>query len=128
MVSNNNCSYEINLADDLNKFSLQKPTIDNKFEKIVSENVNMTSDVGIIQYKDTIKETKKDKDLNKRCNFSECNKKLKLSNYDCKCGFKFCTVHRYSFTHDCPYDHKNDERKQLSTQMVQVVASKINKI
>ena len=34
-----------------------------------------------------------------RCSY--CNKKLKLINFDCKCGGKFCSSHRYMNAHQC---------------------------
>jgi hypothetical protein len=73
-------------------------------------------------------EQKKSKNLNKRCNFSACNKKLGLMSFDCKCGYKFCGIHKYNDSHNCSYDHKNDDLKQLENKLIKVVADKINKI
>ncbi len=80
--------------------------------------------------KDNIKRTdkKKKKNLNKRCNFDECNKKFGLSPFNCKCGLKFCAMHRLSFEHNCEFDFKNEGKDRLSNQLVPVIASKIKKI
>ena len=64
-----------------------------------------------------------------RCSKDSCNKKLTLStSIECKCKLQFCTEHKYSFLHDCKYDHKGEERKKISQQNLPVIGDKLNKI
>ena len=53
---------------------------------------------------------------NNRCDL--CNKKYGLIPFQCKCGGKFCTEHRYSFMHCCDFDHSSFERSKIYLQKV----------
>lgn len=44
-----------------------------------------------------------------RC--SQCNKKLKLISFTCKCGFKYCVAHQNPHSHKCTYDYKSENCK-----------------
>jgi len=57
-----------------------------------------------------------------------CRKKIGLTGFTCKCGYIFCSEHRYSDKHDCPYDYKLAGREGIAKANPKVVASKINKI
>ena len=46
--------------------------------------------------------------INKQRCFN-CNKKLGLLPYDCKCGNLFCIKCRYPEIHKCNYDFKNKD-------------------
>lgn len=61
-----------------------------------------------------------------RCWF--CDSKLSLINFECKCGGIYCIQHRYSFAHECKYDHSKDDRKRLRETFGECKASKIQKI
>ena len=41
----------------------------------------------------------KKKTKKKRCTF--CNKRLGMIHFDCECGGNFCSIHRYTHTHNC---------------------------
>jgi len=56
-----------------------------------------------------IKQQKK----NLRC--QECNKKLKLIYFTCKCDRQFCIVHQNPHSHKCDYDYKKEKSKELIT-------------
>lgn len=60
-----------------------------------------------------------------RCNHTDCNKKLGLMPFNCKCGRNFCARHRHIDTHECTYDHKSDERRRLGETLPQIVADKL---
>ena len=47
------------------------------------------------------KKTKKRKKKKNRCSFNGCNKKLKLTDFPCKCKKIFCAKHRTQESHDC---------------------------
>jgi len=55
----------------------------------------------------------KKKKSKKRCSYLECRVKLKLTDTTCRCGYIFCSTHRYSESHSCNYDYKTQGRKQL---------------
>lgn len=57
-----------------------------------------------------------------------CRKKIGLTGFKCRCGYIFCSEHRYSDKHDCPFDYKLAGRKDIAKANPKVVASKINKI
>eukprot|EP00871_Galdieria_phlegrea_P003837 jgi/Galph1/4454/GphlegSOOS_G3033.1 len=57
-----------------------------------------------------------------------CNKKVGLTGFTCRCGFLFCSEHRYSDKHNCTFDFKSQNKELLSKANPQVVAPKINKI
>jgi hypothetical protein len=61
-----------------------------------------------------------------RCQW--CNKKVGLTGFSCRCGYTFCSEHRYSDKHNCSFDFKSQNKEILSKANPQVVASKINKI
>ncbi|KAK4343809.1 hypothetical protein RND71_036903 [Anisodus tanguticus] len=61
-----------------------------------------------------------------RCN--TCRKRVGLTGFNCKCGYLFCAVHRYSDKHDCPFDYKNAGRDAIAKANPVVVAEKLNKI
>lgn len=61
----------------------------------------------------------------KRCALPGCKKRLTLTDFDCKCGMRYCTSHRYSESHNCAYDYKKDHASHLSTVLVKCVTSKI---
>ena len=41
-----------------------------------------------------------------KCNLEECNKKLQLTDFKCKCNNTYCSKHRLPETHKCTYDYK----------------------
>jgi len=63
-----------------------------------------------------------------RCYNKNCNKKLGLFSFDCRCRGKFCSKCRYSTVHNCSYDYKNETKKVLRKNLVKVVPLKVNKI
>lgn len=64
----------------------------------------------------------------KRCQHGECNKKLTLTDFACKCKQFYCSAHRFSDTHSCTFDYKSIERELLTKQLRQVKASSLEKI
>jgi len=49
---------------------------------------------------------------NNICAFENCNKKLKITDYPCKCGIIYCKFHRDPLIHNCSYDYKENTLKQ----------------
>ncbi|KAK2653643.1 hypothetical protein Ddye_013499 [Dipteronia dyeriana] len=49
--------------------------------------------------------------LKSRC--KNCNKKVGLTGFKCRCGDLFCGMHRYAAEHSCPFDYKKFDREIL---------------
>ena len=66
----------------------------------------------------------------KRCNFADCKKKLKLTDMECKCGMKYCQLHRLPEVHTCNYDHGAFDKLLLTTRLIneKTVCEKIIKL
>jgi hypothetical protein len=65
-------------------------------------------------------------ELNKKMRCATCNKKLGIATcFDCKCGERHCADHRYSFSHNCTYDHKTISREILIRNNPKVIADKM---
>lgn len=43
-----------------------------------------------------------------------CQKKCGLTGFDCRCGYVFCSKHRYAEEHNCDFDHKSAGREILA--------------
>lgn len=52
-----------------------------------------------------------------------CGKKCGLLGFDCKCGYKFCSQHRYAEDHNCMFDHKARGREILAKNNPSLSAS-----
>eukprot|EP00401_Gymnodinium_catenatum_P020073 CAMPEP_0117536422 /NCGR_PEP_ID=MMETSP0784-20121206/41445_1 /TAXON_ID=39447 /ORGANISM="" /LENGTH=273 /DNA_ID=CAMNT_0005332985 /DNA_START=53 /DNA_END=873 /DNA_ORIENTATION=+ len=51
-----------------------------------------------------------------------CNKGLGLTGVECRCGYTFCSHHRYAECHECDFDHKTYFRGILEKQLLGGVA------
>ncbi|KAI9161236.1 hypothetical protein LWI28_015651 [Acer negundo] len=49
--------------------------------------------------------------LKSRC--KNCNKKVGLTGFKCRCGDLFCGMHRYATEHSCTFDYKKFDREIL---------------
>lgn len=61
-----------------------------------------------------------------RCN--TCRKRVGLTGFSCKCGNLFCSSHRYSDKHDCPFDYQTAGRDAIAKANPVVKADKLDKI
>ena len=76
-----------------------------------------------------IEKKKKGKKKKKRCYLNDCNKKLKLTNLECKCKHRFCSKHRLPESHDCQWDPKsNDEFNKFKKNCCLNVTAHFSKI
>lgn len=66
------------------------------------------------------------KKAKKRCGV--CKKRLGLTGFECRCGFFYCGIHRYSDKHDCPFDYKKTGRAELSAANPLCAGEKIKKL
>jgi len=61
-----------------------------------------------------------------RC--TTCRKRVGLTGFTCKCGNLFCSMHRYSDKHDCPFDYRIDGQKAIAEANPVIKADKLDKI
>lgn len=66
------------------------------------------------------------KKAKKRCGV--CKKRLGLTGFECRCGYFYCGIHRYSDKHDCPFDYKKSGRAELSAANPICAGEKIKKL
>ena len=59
----------------------------------------------------------------KKCQHEGCKIKLKLTDLNCRCEKRFCSIHRLPESHNCDYDFKKDKIK-----LIKITTEKINKI
>eukprot|EP01018_Ginkgo_biloba_P018113 Gb_14283 [translate_table: standard] len=57
-----------------------------------------------------------------------CRKRVGLTGFKCRCGYTFCSLHRYSEKHDCSFDYKSAGRQAIAKANPVVKAEKIQKI
>jgi len=68
-------------------------------------------------------------DINRNCcAFENCNRKLKLIDFACKCEKIFCKIHRLPENHNCVYDYKENNNKEKKIEEMKCILDKINKI
>jgi hypothetical protein len=58
----------------------------------------------------------------------ECKKKIPLTSITCRCMRKFCSTHRYSDRHNCPFSYIEMGRQELEKANPRIVAPKIQKL
>ena len=64
-----------------------------------------------------------------KCNYKDCNKKLKISSLKCRCGNFYCTQHRLPEMHECTFeDSEQDKKRQKTIDNMLCISKKINKI
>ncbi|KAL3533854.1 hypothetical protein ACH5RR_007375, partial [Cinchona calisaya] len=61
-----------------------------------------------------------------RC--TTCHKRVGLTGFNCRCGNLFCSVHRYSDKHECPFDYRTAARDAIARENPVVKAEKLDKI
>ena len=64
----------------------------------------------------------------KRCQHSECKKKLMLSDLACKCENYYCQGHRFAPSHSCTFDYRAAADKVLEKQLVKTVSDRLERI
>ena len=59
-----------------------------------------------------------------------CHKKISLINFTCQCNQIFCSIHRYSHSHDCSFTKEKNEnsKKTIESKNPRVDHSKVQKI
>ena len=67
----------------------------------------------------------------KRCQHSECRKRLLLTDQICRCNKYFCGLHRLPEQHNCEYNYKsecNNEHSENIIKKMKCVNERVKKI
>lgn len=65
---------------------------------------------------------------NNKCAFAICKKKLKLTDFSCRCKQRFCAEHRFFDNHNCSYDYKNTDNLANIVQNMKCIKQKVDVI
>ena len=65
------------------------------------------------------------KQIQKLCAHVECKKKLMLSDFECKCGTRYCASHRYPQEHACGFDYRAAGAANLGKQLVKCAGDRM---
>lgn len=58
----------------------------------------------------------------------ECNKKIKMMAFECRCGNKYCNEHRLPETHTCSFDYETLGKKIIEEKNPIITNDKLLKI
>ena len=75
---------------------------------------------------EAVQTSEKPKEGPSRC--TTCRKRVGLTGFNCRCGHIFCSVHRYSDKHDCPFDYRATAKDAIAKANPVVKAEKLEKI
>ena len=67
-----------------------------------------------------------EKKKSKRCH--QCNKKLKMIYFTCRCNHMFCVVHQNPHSHNCSFNNKKICQEIIKEQNPQTTHQKVIKI
>ena len=124
------------MSEISNKTTSKDSSLDKKFNDILNKDIKTENKINISETSninlqtDDIHLSEKNISIKKRniCSKNDCKKKLKLTDIACRCGFKFCSIHRYAEKHECTFDWKKKGRNELTNNNPIVIADKVNKI
>ncbi len=63
-----------------------------------------------------------------RCSHQDCNKKLKLIQFKCKCNKVFCMKHKMPEIHNCSFDYTAIDNLCQKIENSRCIADKIKSI
>lgn len=72
--------------------------------------------------------TNEKKKSKNRCCKENCQKKLGLTGFQCRCGGLFCSLHRYANEHQCTFDYKEMAQNEIRKNMPVVQAERVRRI
>lgn len=112
------------MACEITAISISEVLKDEEKPVVVVEGTQSASDAG--PKVEEVLEPAPKKVATNRC--FECNKKVGLTGFGCRCGSTFCSVHRYSDKHGCPFDYKAAGREEIKTANPVINAEKVARI
>jgi AN1-type zinc finger protein 5/6 len=68
------------------------------------------------------------KDINKKLKKKKCfncNKKLTMLNFECKCNHKFCTICILPEIHNCQFNYIEEQKAKLEKSLPKIINKKI---
>ena len=65
---------------------------------------------------------------NNICAFQDCTKKIKITDFACKCENFYCKIHKNPLNHKCSYDYKENNNKQKIIEDLKCKPTKLQKI
>ena len=65
---------------------------------------------------------------NNICAFQNCNKKIKITDFACKCENYYCKYHKDPLNHNCSYNYKENNNKQKLIENMECKSIKLLKI
>tara|TARA_X000000368_G_scaffold412794_1_gene399749 strand:+ start:765 stop:998 length:234 start_codon:yes stop_codon:yes gene_type:complete len=68
------------------------------------------------------------KETENNCNYEGCKKKIKLTDFPCKCKQYYCKIHKFPNLHNCNYDYKEIFKKKLKIEELKCSSIKLEKI
>eukprot|EP01110_Echinostelium_bisporum_P011032 TRINITY_DN46_c0_g1_i2.p1 TRINITY_DN46_c0_g1~~TRINITY_DN46_c0_g1_i2.p1 ORF type:complete len:132 (-),score=9.61 TRINITY_DN46_c0_g1_i2:117-512(-) len=80
----------------------------------------------VIKPSDQPTETKRTQADTTRC--WSCSKRVGLLGFKCRCDYVFCSTHRYSDKHECPFDYKAMQKANLEKANPVVKGDKLQRI
>lgn len=57
-----------------------------------------------------------------------CKKKIGILGIECKCGYIFCSTHRFPAIHECDFDHARLHKKKLVKENPTLASDKMDKV
>ena len=63
-----------------------------------------------------------------KCNYEGCKKKIKLTDFPCKCEKYYCKNHKFPNIHNCNYDYKEIFKNKAKIEALKCCSIKIEKI
>jgi AN1-type zinc finger protein 5/6 len=57
-----------------------------------------------------------------------CRRKVGILGFDCRCGYTFCSRHRYAQAHECDFNFRQDHQEKLRAANPNVKQDKFEKI
>lgn len=80
-----------------------------------------------ISSNETNKVNKIDKDPS-LCQYGDCNKRIKITDFACKCEKLYCKMHKSPENHDCKYDYREIGLKTKKIEEMKCVSNKMQKL
>lgn len=96
--------------------------------KILKEHQDIPDFETILKQCDEIDSIKKKQKRNQKNRCALCNCKLKITDIECRCEFKYCMKHRMPENHKCNVDYKEIAKQKIKKENPLVINEKIIKI
>lgn len=62
------------------------------------------------------------------CQYSDCTKRIKITDFACKCKKIYCKIHKFPENHDCKYDYREIGLKMKKIEDMKCDSNKIQKL